>query len=321
MRTNKRYALTLSFILTLFAVAFTATGCGNDEPKVVVRHAPPQEVTVQEVAQEASEGLDLEAVGALVAQVQNAEELEKKLNDPDLGMNNLDLNGNGEIDYISVSEYNDNGAFVYSLNTFPEPGQEQNIANITVEQVSGSQSANVQVSGNEQVYGEGHHYHSHMSFGDALFLAWVFRPYRPLWIAPWGYGGYYGGWGARPIMSRTAYRSRVGNVRSSSRSTFNRSNTSTLKRQVSSPKAKASASSGIKSQLAKPTNAQKQWSARPENKPVGRGGFGQNRQQNVQQGRQQQTKQQPAKTSPSPGRTNRQQSSRSSSTSRSSGGK
>ena len=51
----------------------------------------------------AADGLDLQAVGQLVKDAKDAEDLEKLINTPKI--NNLDLGADGEVDYIKVQEY------------------------------------------------------------------------------------------------------------------------------------------------------------------------------------------------------------------------
>ncbi len=59
-----------------------------------------EEITVVAPTSEAAEGLDLKAVSELFKDSENLEEFEKALNDPEVGINNLDLDENGEVDFI-----------------------------------------------------------------------------------------------------------------------------------------------------------------------------------------------------------------------------
>ena len=60
------------------------------------------DVTVVAPTSEAAECLDLKAVSELFKDSKNLEEFEKAINDPEVGINNLDLDENGEGDYIRV---------------------------------------------------------------------------------------------------------------------------------------------------------------------------------------------------------------------------
>ena len=53
------------------------------------------------------DNLNLYAVMNLFQESQTLEEFERKLNDPDLRVNNLDLDGDNYVDYITVHDYVD----------------------------------------------------------------------------------------------------------------------------------------------------------------------------------------------------------------------
>ncbi|MBR6035300.1 MAG: hypothetical protein IKP39_04520, partial [Paludibacteraceae bacterium] len=63
-----------------------------------------QTVTVSANSSDISEGLDLKVVAKLVAEAKNLEEFETMLNNPDRACCNLDLNGDGQVDYLRVVE-------------------------------------------------------------------------------------------------------------------------------------------------------------------------------------------------------------------------
>ncbi len=73
----------------------------------------------------AGDGLDLKAVTGLVKEVKSGQELERKLNEKD-GINNLDLNGDKKVDYISVTEFGDvEKKLGFSLTSEPVKGEVQ----------------------------------------------------------------------------------------------------------------------------------------------------------------------------------------------------
>ena len=63
-----------------------------------------KDVTVTANDSDAVTGLDLQAVGDLFKDSKNLDEFEKNLNDPDNGINNLDLDNDGNVDYIRAVE-------------------------------------------------------------------------------------------------------------------------------------------------------------------------------------------------------------------------
>lgn len=103
-----------------------------------------QDQTVTTTTTAAASGLDLQAVTEIVKQSKNAAEIEQKLNAPG-SVNNLDLYGTGNVDYIHVTEYGKGNMRGFSLTVMDSTGTDQEIATIEIER--GYDSANVIVVG------------------------------------------------------------------------------------------------------------------------------------------------------------------------------
>src|ERR1035437_10779909 len=69
-------------------------------------------ITVQAQNDDISNNLDLKAVSTAFGESKNLEEFEQKLNDYDSGISNLDLNNDGQVDYLRVIEKNENDTHV-----------------------------------------------------------------------------------------------------------------------------------------------------------------------------------------------------------------
>ena len=219
----------------------------------------------------ADKGLNLKAVGELIKKVKTAKELEEKLNDKAVGLNNLDLNEDGNVDYIKVTEYGENNIRGFSLTTDLAPGETQEIATIEVEK--GANAANVQVSGNHNIYGHNHHYHSSFGLTELLLVSYLFSPH-PFYYSPYRYGyypSYYSPYRTSPYSS---YNSRVNNYNQSS--SFAKSTQSNIKSKVESPN-KSKTSSKIKAPLKNPSTSQRSFQSRNPSKQVRSGGFGSSR--------------------------------------------
>ena len=228
-------------------------------------------VTVQQtIAQDAASGLDLQAVGELVKKAKTGPEFERLLNDSSLGINNLDLNEDGEVDYIKVTEYGSGSVKGFSLTVDLADNQTQEVATIEIEKTSDGQAL-VQTHGNDQIYGYNHYYYSHTSFTDILLLSWLFSSNRPYYSSPWGYH-YYPDY-YRPYSTRgyDAYRRDIGTRTSGSSWTQARS--STLSSASTSPNANKTATN-IKAPLRSPTTTQKSFQTRNPSKTIRSGGFG-----------------------------------------------
>lgn len=204
----------------------------------------------------AAEGLDLQAVVGAFQNAPNAEAFEKTLNDPESGLNNLDLNADGKVDFIKVTEYgNAKDVFGYALTTEPEAGQEQEIARI--ELFKEGKQFDMQVLGNQQVYGPNYGWQTAMNVAQFAMLAYLisetWRPYR----SPYRYGyypSYYRpySWVNTPSYSRRTQRYR-NNVSSLSRVSQPRN----MPSGVSRAKSGATATSGIARTLKSPTAGQR----------------------------------------------------------------
>ena len=217
----------------------------------------------------AADGLDLQAVGAVLKKAKDAEEFEKLLNDPNEGVNNLDLDENDLVDFIKVTEYGNESVKGFSLTTETATDQEQEIATIEIKKTS-NQEADVQIHGNRQIYGDTHYYHSRFSVMDFLLISYMFRPH-PYYASPWRYGyrpSYYRPYPHAPV---TTYRNRTSSMTRSSGMT--RTGSSSLTSTVKSPNAGKSASN-IRSPLKQPTYSQKNFQTRNPSKKIKSGGFG-----------------------------------------------
>ena len=215
----------------------------------------------------AAEGLDLQAVGALVKDAKDGEDLEKKINVPEI--NNMDLNLDGNVDYIKVQEYGSGDNRGFSLTTEFEAGEEQEIATIDIAK-TGSEEVDVEVHGNEQIYGRNHYYRSRFGIGDMLIMGWLFSSHSR-YGSPYGYGRYPGYYSPYRGVAPAVYQSRVGSRASSSG--FNSAQSSSISSKATSPNAGKS-SAKVKAPLRNPTASQRSFQARSASKVTKSGAFG-----------------------------------------------
>ncbi len=101
----------------------------------------------------AGDNLDLQAVMELFKNSQNLEEFEKALNTESNQVNNLDLNADGEIDYITVIDRADSNAHAIVLQVPINEIESQDVAVIQLEK-SGAEAATIQIQGDEELYDE-----------------------------------------------------------------------------------------------------------------------------------------------------------------------
>lgn len=179
-----------------------------------------------------SDDFDLETVMGLIKddKVKGAEELEKAIND-DSGINNVDIDRDEKIDYVMVKEGRDGEALLLDFVAIPSSTEKEDEAETvaSVRFTRDTQTSQVHVEGGYPSYVDGHHHHYYsyhhrhgLSVGEALFIAWLFTPSRPLFYRPYSMGFY----SPRPVYSssslastRTSYRTSksVGPVQKSAR--------------------------------------------------------------------------------------------------------
>lgn len=99
------------------------------------------------------DNFSLEGALELFKKSASPEEFEKMLNAEDSKVNNLDLNGDGEIDYIKVIDHTEKDVHAFVLQAAISENENQDIAVIEVEK-TGDGKAVVQIVGDEDIYGE-----------------------------------------------------------------------------------------------------------------------------------------------------------------------
>jgi hypothetical protein len=172
-----------------------------------------EEEPVVSSATEAAEGLDLQAVCELFKEAENLEEFEKNLNDPEMGINNLDLDGNGEVDFIRVLEEVGDEAHVVVLQVPVEEDDFQDVAYIEIEK-TGEEEYNVQAHGNEVIYGPNYYiYPPTVTIRTWPILPRLFYPgYRP-YRSVYRFGFYPNWWRPRPPVRVNIYHTRIFKLR------------------------------------------------------------------------------------------------------------
>ena len=81
------------------------------------------------------------------------EEFEKLINTQDNSINNLDLDGDGETDYVRVIDRDEKEVHAFVLQVAVSESENQDIAVIELEK-NGTESAMIQIVGDEDIYGE-----------------------------------------------------------------------------------------------------------------------------------------------------------------------
>ena len=99
------------------------------------------------------DNLNLYAVMRLFQQSKTLEDFERSLNDPDTKINNLDLNGDGLVDYIKVFDDVDGDVHNIVLQVAVSPKENQDVAVFTIQRLRNGQ-VQLQLTGDEELYGK-----------------------------------------------------------------------------------------------------------------------------------------------------------------------
>jgi len=99
------------------------------------------------------DNFSLEGALALFKKSGSLEEFEKMLNEENNNVNNLDLNNDGDIDYIVVNDIAEGDAHAIVLSVYLSEKEKQDIATIGIEKV-GAESAKLQIEGDADLYPE-----------------------------------------------------------------------------------------------------------------------------------------------------------------------
>ncbi len=149
------------------------------------------------------------------------EEFEKLINEKDNNVNNLDLNEDGEVDYVKVIGKKEKDMHVLVLQASVSATENQDIAVIEIEK-TGNEEADLQIVGDEEIYGEeiiveaaDENQESAMNYntdnGPAMYsyvdqrlfvnvwfwpsVRFMYAPAYTVWVSPWR-------WGYRPAWHR-----------------------------------------------------------------------------------------------------------------------
>jgi hypothetical protein len=162
------------------------------------------------------DNFSLEAAIELFKKAESLEDFEKLLNTEANKVNNLDLNEDGEIDYIRVIDNMDGDAHAIALQVSVSEKESQDIAAIEIEK-QGNENAVLQIIGDEDIYGkqviaepfQEEQVKTDKNKGPAPYMGtvrivvnvWLWPPvrfmYRPgyvVWVSPWRWRHYPTWW-------------------------------------------------------------------------------------------------------------------------------
>ena len=129
------------------------------------------------------------------------EEFERMLNDPEARVNNLDLNGDGYIDYIRVIDMYEGNVHAFVLQAVISERESQDVAVITLEKLSNGRAV-LQITGDADIYGvetiiePTSEVRTYAGFNTSRVIvnvwswplvSYIYGPYYRVWVSPWGW--------------------------------------------------------------------------------------------------------------------------------------
>jgi len=150
-------------------------------------------ITVTANNTDISANLDLKAVATLFGESKDLEAFEQALNTEDNRISNLDLNGDGVVDYLRVVEQAEGKKHLVLIQAILAKDIFQDVASIYVEKDEVTQEVTTQVIGNEYIYGANYIIEP-VYYVNPFIYDWFF--YNPHWYcyhSLW-YWDYWPGW-------------------------------------------------------------------------------------------------------------------------------
>jgi len=187
-------------------------------------------------------GFDVNKLAQFVKTSTDPQTLEKAINNPANQINNLDLDKDGNIDYLKVQEADNN-----NLKVIDDVSNSESVtvASIKVGPTGNNNTADMSIQGNPSYAGYNNYYHSSFSLTDVLILSYFLRPHS--YYMPMYHYGYYPSYYTR-TRTYTTFRPTTSSAMSSR--------------------------SSSRSSLSQPVRSQRSFGSRNSNSRVRSGGFG-----------------------------------------------
>jgi hypothetical protein len=162
--------------IALTGLVLLASACNQNQPQ-------QNNVTIEN---NTTAGFDVNKLAQFVKTSTDPQTLEKAINNPANQINNLDLDKDGNIDYLKVQEGDNN-----KLKVIDDVSNSESVtvASINVTPAANNNTADLNIQGNPNYVGSNNYYHSSFSFTDFLILSYFLRPHG--YYMPMYHYGYY----------------------------------------------------------------------------------------------------------------------------------
>lgn len=156
--------------------------------------------TVTATNDEISQNLDLEVLASVFGEAKDLEDFERRLNNPEKQISNLDLNEDGEVDYLRVVDTSKKNTHVITIQAVIGEDKYQDVAVIDVVKDEKGDTQ-VQVVGDVYMYGSNYIVEPVYVHQPVIYV-WFWGPYYHPWHSPYYwryYPPYYRPWRPYPV--------------------------------------------------------------------------------------------------------------------------
>jgi hypothetical protein len=147
-----------------------------------------QKIQVEAVNNDISYYLDLKAIATIFGDSRDLEEFERKINDFDSQISNLDLNSDGDVDYLRVIETSENNTHLVVIQAILDKDVFQDVATVVVERDRYRRSY-VQIIGDPYIYGSNYIIEP-VYYNTPYIVSWFWTPRYHSWYSPYSWGYY-----------------------------------------------------------------------------------------------------------------------------------
>ena len=168
----------LFLLLSAITISLALFSC-NPQPVAYTNYSQAQSPQVDVQQTVPVQNFDAQGFGNLVKQNQNPQALENALNTPNNGINNMDLDNDGQADYLNVVENGPNQLSVVDNNT--------NVCNVNISNVNNQ--AYVQIVGVPTYCGQNYNYSYYSPMTSFLLWHYMFS-HHSYYHSPYHYGYY-----------------------------------------------------------------------------------------------------------------------------------
>ena len=158
----------------------------------------------------ARDNFDLSRIGPLLERSNNVEEFERYLNEPN-GINNIDFNGDGYVDYLSVREFGDDYDDQHGLSLYYNYGDDliQDVGSVYFYRDEPTYpGARVVVYGDDRIYGDNYYYETNWLDRTLSLVTFLFADHD-LYVSPYYYDYYPPSYVVYEVVDTPIYVTRI----------------------------------------------------------------------------------------------------------------